>query len=44
MRRARKTHWEFVMRDIRGVLIDLDGVVHEHFVWWGEKEGVSASI
>jgi hypothetical protein len=27
------------MRDIRGVLIDLDGVVHEQFVWWGEKAG-----
>jgi hypothetical protein len=35
--RARKTRWEFVMRDIGGVLIDLDGVVHEQFVWWGEK-------
>ena len=25
------------MRDIKGVLIDLDGVVHEQFVWWGKK-------
>ena len=27
------------MRDIKGVLIDLDGVVHEQFVWWGKKAG-----
>ena len=27
------------MRDIKGVLIDLDGVVPEQFVWWGEKAG-----
>ena len=27
------------MRDIKGVLIDLGGVVHEQFVWWGEKGG-----
>ena len=25
------------MRDIKGVLIDLDDVVHEQFVWWGEE-------
>ena len=27
------------MRDIKGVLIDLDGVVHGQFVWWGEEGG-----
>ena len=27
------------MRDIKGVLIDLDGVVHGQFVWWGKKAG-----
>ena len=29
MRGAGETHGEFVMRDIRGVLIDVDGVVHQ---------------
>ena len=29
MRGASETHGEFVMRDIRGVLIDVDGVVHQ---------------
>ena len=29
MREAGETHWESVMRDIRGILIDLDGVVHQ---------------
>ena len=31
------------MRDIEGVLIDLNGVVHEQFVWWGEKGERAAS-
>jgi hypothetical protein len=29
MRGDGETHWEFVMRDIRGVLIDFGGVVHQ---------------